>query len=239
MNPLYLLNCRIFSRFTCPLREEEIKAVRAAYALRRADRYTALAAAAVLGRSGAPFPSAFASDTGLITVSAFGPHKTVFATLDDILDYPEDMILPVRFSHSVHNAAAAYLGSILKITGPAFAVTGFEAPLFEALQLAQTLLQAKMCPQVLLIGIEERGLLTAAAPALAPGRFAQEPEEIICALRLSASPAPGARELHLDRDAGTAPCLDACTLGLPLETIRELTEPDTNQPVVFRPSTPI
>lgn len=239
MNQLCLLNCRIFSRFTCPLSEDDIKAVRAAHALRRADRYTALAAAAVLSRSGTPFPAAFSSDTGLITVSAFGPHKTVFATLDDILDYPEDMILPVRFSHSVHNAAAAYLGSILKITGPAFAVTGFEAPLFEALQLADTLLQAKMCPQVLLIGIEERGLLTAAAPALAPERFVQEPEEIICALQLCAAPAPGARELHLDRDAGTTPNPEACTLGLTQETIRQLTEPDGHKPVVFRPITPI
>ena len=225
MNTLCLQSCRIFSRLTVPLKEEDIKAVRSACSLRRADRYTALAATAVLGRGGPPFPDSFPSDTGLVTVSAFGPHKTVFATLDDILDYPEDMILPVRFSHSVQNAAAAYLGSILKITGPAYAISGFDSPLFEALQLADTLLQAKLCPQVLLIGIEERGLLTAAAPKLAPERFSNEPEEIVCAMLLSLEQKPGGRILYLDRNSGKAPHPDTCTLGLTPEIIRQLADP--------------
>ena len=31
--------------------------------------------------------------------------------LDDILDYPEDQILPTKFSHSVQNAVVSYLES--------------------------------------------------------------------------------------------------------------------------------
>jgi hypothetical protein len=240
MNTLCLRNARIFCKLTIPLNDEDIKAVRTAYSLRRADRYTALAAAAVLGSGGAPFPNSFPCDTGLVTVSAFGPHKTVFATLDDILDYPEDMILPVRFSHSVHNAAAAYLSSILKITGPAYAVTGFDSPLFEALQLVHTLLHAKMCPQVLLIGIEERGMLTAAAPELAPERFTNEPEEIVCAMLLTLpQEKPEERILHLDRNAGTAQHPDTCTLGLTPETIRQLADPCDQSPITIAPAKPI
>ncbi len=239
MNTLYLKNCRIFSNFTVALTEAEIKKVKATCSLRRADRFTALAATAVRGAAGAPFPESFPTDIGLITVSAFGPHKTVFATLDDILDYPEDMILPVRFSHSVHNAAAAYLGTILQITGPTFAVTGFVSPLFEALQLANTLLLAKMCPQVLLIGIEERGLLTAVAPQLDPARFPLEPEEIICAMLLTAEQEPDCRELRLERNAGTNTRPAACSLGLPLETIQQLAQPGEREPLVIFPATEI
>lgn len=230
MTDLHLHHCRLFSRFTEPLPESEVKAVRAACALRRADRFTALAATAVKGNAGPPFPNHFPATTGLITVSPFGPHKTVFATLDDILDYPEDQILPVRFSHSVHNAAAAYLGTILGLTGPAFAITGFESPLFEALELAQTLLHANACPHILLIGIEEQGILTAAAPTLDPHRFAAEPEEIVCAMQLSHEPAPGSRPIILERHTG-GEAEPACTLGLSRDTIAQLAQLGNREPI--------
>lgn len=230
MTDLCLHNCRIFSRFTTPLDEAEIKAVRTACALRRADRFTALAATAVKGSSGPPFPDHFPAATGLLTVSAFGPHKTVFATLDDILDYPEDQILPVRFSHSVHNAAAAYLGTILGLTGPAFAVTGFESPLFEALELARTLLRANACPQILLLAIEEQGCLTRIAPTLDPRRFPDEPEEIVCAMRLSLVPDPDSRTITLSRPATGRP-EPACTLGLSRDIIAQLARTGCREPI--------
>ncbi len=242
MPDLYLQNCRVFSRFTTPLSEDDLKAVRIACSLRRADRFTTLAAAAVKAPAGQAFPATLPPSTGLITVSAFGPHKTVFATLDDILDYPEDMILPVRFSHSVHNAAAAYLGTILAITGPTFAVTGFEAPLFAALELAQTLLHAAACPLVLLIGIEERGSLTQAAPALAPERFPTEPEEIVCAMLLSTEATAGSRRVIHERHPGTGtgtgtsqPAAAACTLGLSEAAIRQLAESDNTADLRLSP----
>jgi len=242
MPDLYLQNCRVFSRFTTPLSEDDLKAVRIACSLRRADRFTTLAAAAVKAPAGQAFPATLPPSTGLITVSAFGPHKTVFATLDDILDYPEDMILPVRFSHSVHNAAAAYLGTILAITGPTFAVTGFEAPLFAALELAQTLLHAAACPKLLLIGVEERGSLTQAAPALAPERFPTEPEEIVCAMLLSTEATAGSRRVIHERHPGTGtgtgtsqPAAAACTLGLSEAAIRQLAESDNTADLRLSP----
>ncbi len=140
--------------------EETLKQVKSQYGLRRADRFTLLAATALKLAFPDRFPSIVNSGAGLITVSSFGPYKTVFATLDDILDYPEDQILPTKFSHSVHNAVTSYLGTILKITGPAFAITNFESPQQEALSLAETLLDTGMCNQILIVAVEEQGFLT-------------------------------------------------------------------------------
>lgn len=170
-----ILKSRIFG--TLP--ETELKAVKNSCGLRRADRFTVLAVTAVKMTLGEDFPNGLPCDTAIVTMSSFGPHKTVFSTLDDILDYPEDQILPTKFSHSVHNAAASYLGTILKLRGMALAVTNFENPVEEALELGQTLLDGGIAPKVLVVSMEERGLLTAAAPKLAPELFPEEPEENI------------------------------------------------------------
>lgn len=232
---LNLNACRVYSKFTTCLTDADLKEVKSSCSLRRADRFTVLAAAAVLCSRGNPFPNAFATDTGLISVSSFGPHKTVFATLDDILDYPEDMILPVRFSHSVHNAALGYLGTILKLQGPAFAVTGFESPLFAALELASTLLQANMCPQVLLIGIEEQGLLTKAAPRLDNERYPTEPEEFVCAMLLSAEPHATSRALSLNKNITEPSAKSVCTLGLTQENISQLNDASNKDALQLQP----
>lgn len=157
--------------------DEEIRAVRAKYALRRADRFTSLAVAGVVNSDEPDLASLAGDQTALVTWSMLGPHKTVFATLDDILDYPEELMLPTKFSHSVQNAAASYLGQILRITGPTFATSGFDNPREEALALARTLLQAGDCRRVLVVGIAERGILTAALPKLMPEIFPSEPQE--------------------------------------------------------------
>ena len=157
--------------------DEEIKSVRAKYALRRADRFTSLAVAGVMGCDGLDLARLAGERTALVTWSALGPHRTVFATLDDILDYPEELMLPTKFSHSVQNAAASYLGTILRITGPTFATTGFDDPKAEALVLAKTLLRTGDCSRALVVGIAEKGALTAVLPKLMPERFASEPDE--------------------------------------------------------------
>lgn len=167
--------------------EADLKAVKTACGLRRADRFTAIAVAAVKWALGEDFPNGLHPDTALVTASSFGPHKTVFATLDDILDFPEDQILPTKFSHSVHNAAASYLGTILKLHGPALAVTNFENHIDEALRLAQTMIEAEIAPQVLLVVVEEQGLLTKAATELAPERFPHEPSETVSVFLIATS----------------------------------------------------
>ena len=170
--------------------EADIKAVKSQCGLRRADHFTALATTAVKLTFPEQFPTFLPPDTGLIVTSSFGPHRTVFAMLDDILDYPEDQMLPTKFSHSVQNAVASYLGTILGIKGPAFAISNFESPLVEALKLADTLLAANLCQQLLLIAIEERALLTQILPSLYPERFPSEPKEAAAVFLLETSTKP-------------------------------------------------
>ena len=175
------------------LNAAELKRIREAYSLRRADRYTALVVgAAVRAAQGVEVAG---TGTALVTATAFGPHRTTFATLDDILDYPEDQILPTRFSHSVHNAAASYVGVALQIQGP-------------TLELARTLLDGGLCRRALVIGAEERALLTEHAHELWPERFEAEPREGAAALLLSLDPAENRYgELKLDRTAAEGPGL--------------------------------
>ncbi len=210
---IYLHAARVFCADTEPLQEQEIKEVRKKFSLRRSDRFTSLAVTAVKREMDDHFPAEFSADTGLLTVSTFGPHKTVFATLDDILDYPEDLILPTKFSHSVQNAAASYLGTILGIQGPAFSLTGFERSLYETMEFAAVLLSRNVCPQILLVGIEEQGALTQAAPSLYPERFSAEPAETVCALVLSGHDAPHALPIEMNRAAAAGKSEDIFAFG--------------------------
>jgi hypothetical protein len=166
-----------------PVTESKLREVRDKYNLRRADRYSAMVLAGALQLNFEPHRGG--ADTALITASAFGPHRTTFATLDDILDYPEDQIMPTKFSHSLHNAAASYVSVVLGITGPAFAVTGFEDVWFEALSLAQTLLDSQLVHQAIVCGAEERALLTETAQKLLPKRLPCPLREGVITLLLS------------------------------------------------------
>ena len=132
------------------------------YALRRPDRLTQLVLAAA-ERLGAELGG---EDTALLTVTSYGPASTTCRVLDDILDYPEEEILPTGFSHSVVNAAASYLGAAHHIHGPTFAVVGFEDPFYEAVDLARTLLSARACRRVLVVGADEESLTSQAAEKL-------------------------------------------------------------------------
>ena len=108
--------------------------------MRRPDRLTQLALAAT--EHLAPLPGEGGNDTALLTVTAYGPATTTERVLDDILDFPEEEILPTGFSHSVINAAASCLGAAHGLHGPVFAMTGFEDPFYEAVELARALLSA-------------------------------------------------------------------------------------------------
>jgi len=196
--------------------DEELKAVRLANGLRRADRLTSLAAAALFRALPERLPHGFSPETGLLTISSFGPHKTVFAMLDDILDFPEDQILPTKFTHSVHNAVTSYLGTLLGLHGPAFSLTCFESPIFTLLETAWTILESGLCHQVLALAIEERGLLTAEATKTCPQRFPVEPREAVGVFL--ASSAPTDFRLTLDR-AKQLPRHAENPFGLPDETL--------------------
>ncbi|HPY90836.1 MAG TPA: beta-ketoacyl synthase chain length factor [Lentisphaeria bacterium] len=181
------------------LTPELLKRTRERATLRRADRYTTLIVSAALALLGDD-----AADDGLalITATAFGTHRTTFSTLDDILDFPEAQILPTRFSHSVHNAAAAYVGAALKMRGPAIALAGFEQVLCEALELAKTFLHGGLCTRAMVIAAEEKALLTEKAHELWPERFAADMPEGVVGFLLSLSPQDNRRgRLLLNRSA--------------------------------------
>lgn len=141
--------------------QEQFAEIRRNYSLRRSDRYTAmvLAAAEQAFASGAPIPDA-PEDTGVIVAGSFGPHRTTCAFLDDLLDYREEDVMPTTFSHSVYNAAASYAASAFGCLGPEFSLTGFDSPFREALRQAELCISAGLCRRTLVIGIEERSLLT-------------------------------------------------------------------------------
>ena len=165
---------------------EELMALCRRFGLRRPDRLTqlALAAAARLADAGA---SLGGDETALLTVSAYGPAATTSRVLDDILDFPEDEILPTGFSHSVVNAAASYISAAFGIHGPTFAFIGFEDPFREAADWARTMLSDGLCRQVLIVAADETSIPSHAAEKLrrsAPPRFG----EGACALLASADP---------------------------------------------------
>ena len=133
------------------------------YALRRPDRLTQLALAAAEGVASALEGG---GETALLTVTSYGATGMTCRVLDDILDYPEEEILPTAFSNSVVNAAASYIGTSLKLHGPTFAFAGFEDPFFEAVEFARVLLSSGRCRRVLVVGADEESVDSRAVETL-------------------------------------------------------------------------
>lgn len=126
--------------------------------LRRADRFSKLAvlAARDAGRD-AELPPGPDRRTGIVLASAFGPHVTTFKFLDDIIAYGCRGVSPTVFSHSVHNAAASYIATLLDCHGPTQTVTRFGFSFHEALRLATAWLAEDRCDHVLLGAVDECG----------------------------------------------------------------------------------
>ena len=195
---------------------------------RRPDRLTqmALTAADALAEHLAEAKG----ETALITVTAYGPATTTCRVLDDILDYPEEEILPTGFSHSVINAASSYIGAALKIHGPTFALAGFEDPFFEAVELAGTLLSSGHCRRVLIVAADEWSLIPEAVETLRKSA-APERAEGACALLLSSDPAENRLgRLRLLRDETVSGRLLPCGIptGFPAELERSAPDREVN-----------
>jgi 3-oxoacyl-[acyl-carrier-protein] synthase II len=125
---------------------------------RRADKLSkmaVLAAADALANSG--IDNIAQEKIGIILATAFGPHVTTFAFLDDILDYGDAGVSPTTFSNSVHNAATSYIATSLKIKGPTLTVTQFRFSFQTALQLAEVWLAQGRCDYVLVGGVDQYG----------------------------------------------------------------------------------
>jgi 3-oxoacyl-[acyl-carrier-protein] synthase II len=120
--------------------------------IRRADRFSKMA---VMAAWDAVIDSGIQinhkeSEVGIILATAFGPHVTTFRFLDDIIDYGDGSVSPTAFSHSVHNAAASYISSLLNIRGPTVTITQFASPIHQSLILAKAWLTEKRCKYVLI-----------------------------------------------------------------------------------------
>jgi len=151
--------------------------------LRRADRFTRMAAMAALEAWNVSEPTRAGvalERIGMIVSSGFGPHCRGFRFLDGILDCGDSAASPTDFSHSVHGAASAYISGLLGLRGPTLNVTDFEIGFEEVVRLAQCWLAEGACDRVLIGAVEELGevMLHCAAkmlddfPSFSPGEGA-------------------------------------------------------------------
>ena len=127
--------------------------------VRRADRFSKMAVLAAwdaVADSGIQI-NGKEPTIGIILATALGPHVTTFRFLDDIIDYDDSSVSPTTFSHSVHNAAASYISSLLNIRGPTITITQFTSPIHQALILAQAWLEEGRCKYVLTGCVDECG----------------------------------------------------------------------------------
>lgn len=176
--------------------------------VRRADRLTKMAVfSAADALHDAQLPSTLdRRRIGLVVATAFGSHATTFEFLDEILSYGDAEVSPTVFSHSVQNAAAAYVASALDIQGPVMTLTQVHFAFHHAMLLARQWLVSSQCDHVLVGGVDELGgvmhsicrsaLRTPEDGHLRPFRFAKEPVAIpgegSAFFLLSAMPQPGA-----------------------------------------------
>ncbi len=144
------------------VKKEDLKDKTLSRKMRRADRFSKMA---VIAASDALKDSELSSgdgncdnsSVGVILSTGFGPHATTFDFLDGYLDYGEAAVSPTSFSHSVHNAAASYISSLLGIRGPTHTVTDFDLPFQNAFLVADSWLNEGRCEYVLLGSVDELG----------------------------------------------------------------------------------
>ncbi|MCF7790610.1 MAG: beta-ketoacyl synthase chain length factor [Victivallales bacterium] len=126
--------------------------------MRRADRFTKMAVYSVGDAVENHETEEFnLRETGVILTTAFGPHNTTFGFLDELITYGEKNVSPIKFSHSVHNAAASYIAQIFNIKGPVTTVAQYKFPVVHAITLARSWLENKLCENVLVCSVEEKG----------------------------------------------------------------------------------
>ncbi|MFC1888462.1 beta-ketoacyl synthase N-terminal-like domain-containing protein [Thermodesulfobacteriota bacterium] len=141
----------------CRVAPENLKDRAVLKNMRRADRFSRMAVLAAhdaLADAGIDCKDD-GQDLGIIVTTAFGPHGTTFQFLDTVLDFGDALASPIKFAHSVHNAAASYIVTALGILGPVATLTKFETPLYEGFLLASAWLREGRCRYVLVGYVEE------------------------------------------------------------------------------------
>ncbi|EKD28377.1 MAG: beta-ketoacyl synthase [uncultured bacterium] len=94
---------------------------------------------------------------GLIIATGLGAHVETFEYIDSLLDFGEKNPSPIKFTHSLHNCAATYISTKLKINGPCITIADFYHSFENALLTADTWLNLGVCKYVLLGALDECG----------------------------------------------------------------------------------
>ncbi len=124
--------------------------------LRRIDHYSRMAVlGACLALEDAGSPVVFPDRTGVIIVSGYGAMATTFSFLDSVINDGDNCASPTHFSNSVHNAAAAHISILLKITGPCLSVSQFETSVASGLLTARQWLAQGRAHEVLFGAVDE------------------------------------------------------------------------------------
>lgn len=119
-------------------------------ALRRIDYFAQMALlSAFLAIEDAGLEFTDKSRVGVIFGSGYGPTRTTFKFLDNIIDDGDFGASPTHFANSVHNALASQVSIFLKLTGPCSTVTCFEYTLSSVLITAQNWLEEGIVDYVL------------------------------------------------------------------------------------------
>ncbi len=125
--------------------------------LRRVDHYSRMALyGSFLALKDAGDPELDRKRLGIVIATGYGAMRTTFLFLDSVMETGEDQhASPIRFSNSVHNAAAAHISILLNARGPALTVSQFEMSFPSALVTACQWLAEKRVDAVLVGGVDE------------------------------------------------------------------------------------
>ena len=125
-------------------------------ALRQVDHFTRMA---LLGASLALQEAPEADEgtkTGIVLATGYGPAGPTFDFIESVLQYGENMVSPLAFSHSVQNIPAATLAKQLGFVGPCLTVCQPEGSFIEALSVASLWLGQGIVERVILVAIDEQ-----------------------------------------------------------------------------------
>lgn len=120
-------------------------------ALRRVDQFAQLALLSThlaIEDAGIEFDDK--TRVGVVFGSGYGPTRTTFKFLDNIIEDGDIGASPTHFANSVHNALASQVSIFLGLTGPCSTVTCFEHTLSNVLITAQDWLNQDIVDYVLL-----------------------------------------------------------------------------------------
>lgn len=144
-------------------------------ALRRIDYFAQLALLSTyLALEDAKVELTDKSRIGVIFGSGYGPTRTTFKFLDNVIEDGDFGASPTHFANSVHNSLASQVSIFLKISGPCSTITCFEHTLSNVLITAQNWLDQGIVDFVLAgLGDEYCDVLGYAAAAMNAGKTTQ------------------------------------------------------------------